>query len=138
MPTGKLPRHVAQGFAVARNSRTDSSDRYVYNLCNFRVSTPPTLTIKTADRCSSHSLARARSISRSSRHAIRGGGSAKRGLALAAALEQAFDPAASTAWNRVGWPREPVMRARERKYRFNCRNQRMRSAFTGGRATPAA
>jgi hypothetical protein len=26
------------------------------------------------------------------------------------------------------------MRARERKYRFNCRSHRMKTAFTGGRA----
>jgi hypothetical protein len=30
---------------------------------------------------------------------------------------------------------EPIMRARERKYRFNCRSHKMKTAFTGGRAT---
>jgi hypothetical protein len=38
MPTGEEPSHLAQAFAAARNSRTDSSDWCVYNRCGFFVS----------------------------------------------------------------------------------------------------
>ena len=44
---------------------------------------------------------------------------------LLAVLAEQPERSASASRNRIGWPSEPIMRARERKYRFNCRSHRM-------------
>ena len=46
-------------------------------------------------------------------------------VAAAGAGKIGPSPKPSASRNRIGWPSEPIMRAREREYRFNCRSHRM-------------